>query len=249
MKTHTVKSNAKRAARKLAETLATRFGRQVAEAGEPSAREGEWMGTLRVLDVEALAAARELGAGIVDVLAEEACEPEPSHIEDLVGDDPAPVEVVGMDVQADRVVTSALLPEPRQAPGRMNRAAAAAVAAEPATRSTPDEVRARREANRERRLERAREESKQAARAKVAGTGKKRDGAKRDKLIELVSREGGATSAELCEALGWQPHTVRGFIAGTLRKAGHDIRLEGARGASRYKLHKPQGEAASEGGE
>ncbi len=37
--------------------------------------------------------------------------------------------------------------------------------------------------------------------------------------IEAMMRaDGGATIAGLAEALGWQPHSVRGFISGTLRK-------------------------------
>jgi predicted ArsR family transcriptional regulator len=34
----------------------------------------------------------------------------------------------------------------------------------------------------------------------------------------MLQRTEGATIAEIAAALGWQPHTVRGAIAGTLRK-------------------------------
>ena len=37
-------------------------------------------------------------------------------------------------------------------------------------------------------------------------------------LIDHLSRAKGATLAELVEATGWQPHSVRGAISGTLRK-------------------------------
>jgi len=37
-------------------------------------------------------------------------------------------------------------------------------------------------------------------------------------LISLMRRDDGATVAQLCEATGWQAHTVRGAISGTLKK-------------------------------
>ncbi len=45
-----------------------------------------------------------------------------------------------------------------------------------------------------------------------------RQGTKLAILVDLVSRRGGATIAELTKATGWQPHSVRGAISGTLKK-------------------------------
>ncbi len=45
-----------------------------------------------------------------------------------------------------------------------------------------------------------------------------RHGTKLAILVDLVSRRGGATIAELTKATGWQPHSVRGAISGTLKK-------------------------------
>ncbi len=36
-------------------------------------------------------------------------------------------------------------------------------------------------------------------------------------ILELLKREGGASLKAIMEASGWQAHSVRGFIAGTLR--------------------------------
>jgi hypothetical protein len=59
-------------------------------------------------------------------------------------------------------------------------------------------------------------------RATVAGKGAKekgvRAGTKTDKVLDLMKREGGATLKDLMKATGWQPHSVRGFISGTLGK-------------------------------
>ena len=35
---------------------------------------------------------------------------------------------------------------------------------------------------------------------------------------DLVSRPEGATLSELMQAIGWQAHSVRGFLSGTLKK-------------------------------
>ncbi len=45
-----------------------------------------------------------------------------------------------------------------------------------------------------------------------------RDGTKQAALIELLNRTDGATVAEMAAEAGWQPHSVRGFLAGTVKK-------------------------------
>jgi predicted ArsR family transcriptional regulator len=45
-----------------------------------------------------------------------------------------------------------------------------------------------------------------------------RPGTKQSLLIELLSRKAGATIPEIAEATGWQTHSVRGAISGTLKK-------------------------------
>jgi hypothetical protein len=45
-----------------------------------------------------------------------------------------------------------------------------------------------------------------------------RDGSKQAQLIAMLRRAKGATIDEIVKALEWQPHTVRGAIAGALKK-------------------------------
>jgi hypothetical protein len=45
-----------------------------------------------------------------------------------------------------------------------------------------------------------------------------RTDSKQAKLIEMLRRPEGATIAEVIKALQWQAHTVRGAIAGALKK-------------------------------
>jgi hypothetical protein len=46
---------------------------------------------------------------------------------------------------------------------------------------------------------------------------KTREGTKQAQLIAMLRRPEGATIAQIVEALGWQPHTVRGAFAGALK--------------------------------
>jgi hypothetical protein len=41
---------------------------------------------------------------------------------------------------------------------------------------------------------------------------------KHDRILTLLSRRQGATIPEMMEASGWQQHSVRGFLAGTVKK-------------------------------
>jgi len=45
-----------------------------------------------------------------------------------------------------------------------------------------------------------------------------RQGSKTATVLTLVKWPGGATLTALMQATGWQPHSVRGFISGTLGK-------------------------------
>ena len=58
-----------------------------------------------------------------------------------------------------------------------------------------------------------------------------------DALIALMRAEGGATAAELGAVVGWQVHSVRGFIAGNLKKRA-DLTVTATRedGATRYRV-------------
>ena len=51
-----------------------------------------------------------------------------------------------------------------------------------------------------------------------------RDNSKQAQVIAMLKRPEGATINQICEATGWQPHTVRGTFAGTFKKKlGLDI--------------------------
>jgi hypothetical protein len=61
-----------------------------------------------------------------------------------------------------------------------------------------------------------------AARPPKAATGdtkgKSREGTKQGVLVEMLKRPDGATIQEMMKATGWLSHTVRGAMAGALKK-------------------------------
>src|SRR5437868_6218228 len=60
---------------------------------------------------------------------------------------------------------------------------------------------------------------KRATRAKgPEKPGSARDGSKTATVLELLKRPGGVTAKELMKTTGWQAHSVRGFLSGTVGK-------------------------------
>jgi hypothetical protein len=53
----------------------------------------------------------------------------------------------------------------------------------------------------------------------------------------MLWRKNGATLVEIVEKMGWQKCTVRGFMAGAMRKAGHAVESFKPEGGERtYRL-------------
>jgi hypothetical protein len=84
--------------------------------------------------------------------------------------------------------------------------------AEPATATTRSRKR-RRESKRSTTVK-----AKPKRKQKMASLAAARPGTKQALLLDLLQRKQGATIAEAVKATGWQTHSVRGAISGTLKK-------------------------------
>jgi hypothetical protein len=50
-----------------------------------------------------------------------------------------------------------------------------------------------------------------------------REGSKTGQVVAMLQRKNGATLAEIMDKMGWQKQTVRGFMAGAMKKAGYTV--------------------------
>lgn len=60
-----------------------------------------------------------------------------------------------------------------------------------------------------------------------------------DLLIARLQRPTGASINDLAKVTGWQAHSVRGAVAGALRKKGHNVISDKVDGIRRYRLIEP----------
>ena len=80
------------------------------------------------------------------------------------------------------------------------------------------------EAESSKKTTRAKKAPKASQKAKAAkADGAPREGSKTAQVVSMLQREGGATLAEIMDKMAWQKHTVRGFMAGPMKKAGYTV--------------------------
>ena len=65
---------------------------------------------------------------------------------------------------------------------------------------------------------------------------------KLDTLEKLLRRKNGASIAEMMRATGWQQHSVRGALAGAMKKRGHTIASDKVDSTRRYRIAELAGE-------
>jgi len=64
-----------------------------------------------------------------------------------------------------------------------------------------------------------------------------REGSKKAQVITMLERKAGATLSEIMKKMGRQKHTVRGFMAGAMKKAGYRVESFKPEGGERsYRL-------------
>ena len=84
----------------------------------------------------------------------------------------------------------------------------------------------------------ARQASKAKKAAKAQETGP-REGSKTAQVVAMLQRKNGATLSEIMKTMGWQKHTVRGFMAGAMKKAGYTVESFKPEGGERtYRISK-----------
>jgi hypothetical protein len=72
--------------------------------------------------------------------------------------------------------------------------------------------------------------------AEVDAAAEPRQPNKLQRLEALLRRPDGASLAEIMADTGWQAHSVRGALAGAMKKRGHTVTSEKVDGVRRYNL-------------
>jgi hypothetical protein len=66
-----------------------------------------------------------------------------------------------------------------------------------------------------------------------------REESKASQVVAMLQRKDGATLTEIMTAMGWQRHTVRGFMAGAMKKAGHAVEsFKSDKGERTYRINR-----------
>jgi Protein of unknown function (DUF3489) len=77
--------------------------------------------------------------------------------------------------------------------------------------------------------------AKKAAKAQEAAP---REGSKTAQVVAMLQRKNGATLEEIMERMGWLRHTVRGFMAGAIKKAGYSVEsFKSDKGERTYRIN------------
>jgi Protein of unknown function (DUF3489) len=74
--------------------------------------------------------------------------------------------------------------------------------------------------------------------AKAEESGGPREGSKTARVVVMLQRKNGATLEEIMDQMGWQKHTVRGFMAGAMKKAGYSVEsFKSDKGERSYRIN------------
>ena len=85
----------------------------------------------------------------------------------------------------------------------------------------------------------AKKEPKGKKAVKAQETAGPREGSKTAQVVAMLQRKNGATLAEIMDKMSWQKHTVRGFMAGAMKKAGYAVESFKPEGGERtYRITK-----------
>jgi hypothetical protein len=65
-----------------------------------------------------------------------------------------------------------------------------------------------------------------------------REGSKTAQVVAMLQRKNGASLSEIMDKMGWQKHTVRGFMAGAMKKAGYTVEsFKSDKGERTYRIN------------
>jgi hypothetical protein len=193
-----------------------------------TATERIWKAIQQLGGPAAAEAASEPAGGVIEAVAEPAVIPAPEPPAEATAPGPIPAVETPFDLPEAKPIPQetasgaptepAVVPvdgQPAAAPGEAPEGTATVSAQTPDV--APETAKATKKATRAAKPAKAQKEAKPAKAESV------REGSKTAQVVALLKRETGATLAEIMEKMAWQKHTVRGFMAGAMKKAGYTV--------------------------
>jgi hypothetical protein len=111
--------------------------------------------------------------------------------------------------------------------------------AAPAAKGAPAKAKATKKATAAKKGPKAKKGPEAKKAAKAQETAGPREGSKTAQVVAMLQRKNGATLSEIMDKMGWQKHTVRGFMAGAMKKAGYNVESFKPEGGERtYRISK-----------
>jgi len=133
----------------------------------------------------------------------------------------------------DRIQTLGEAPKPKAEPAAKPKASKKAKGGAPAATGAPAKGKSTKKAAPAKKAPKA----KTGAKQDEAPAGP-REGSKTAQVVEMLKRKGGATLEEIMTTMGWQKHTVRGFMAGAMKKAGFTVEsFKSEKGERTYRIN------------
>ena len=135
----------------------------------------------------------------------------------------------------DATLQTEIEPIALTAPAAAERAEPAANAVAPEPQGVPTEGTATEKAAPAKKAPKAKKAAKPNKSEESAGP---REGSKTARVVAMLQRKNGATLEEIMNQMGWQKHTVRGFMAGAMKKAGYTVEsFKSEKGKRSYRIN------------
>jgi hypothetical protein len=200
-------------------------------ANRKSATERIWKAIQSLGETSEAAAPESNDAAVIDaipaeftVIEPEVAETEVAHDEPLVE---RPTEDAALQAEIEPVALTASGADEATEP--------AASAGAPDPQGSPEESPATEKATPTKKAPKAKKAPKPAKLEAAAGP---REGSKTARVVAMLKREGGATLEEIMQQMSWQKHTVRGFMAGAMKKAGFTVEsFKSEKGERSYRIN------------
>jgi hypothetical protein len=205
-------------------------------ANRKAATERIWK-ALQGLGEQAAAPASEpqVDAAAAEAIPAEFAVAEPAIIEAELVPEPGQVETETARPEEDTTLQAEIEPVTLTAPDAGEAAETVANVGAQEPQGAPEEETATEKTSPTKKAPKAKKAAKPAKADESTGP---REGSKTAQVVAMLKTPCGATLEDIMTKMGWQKHTVRGFMAGAMKKAGYTVEsFKSEAGARSYRIN------------